>query len=147
MLKLSTGLLTAIVISASATAQPTIPSEPQYLDPVADAVIKKLLGSDFDARDRTAVQRCAGAAVLQASVQYWPKHTNGDGINPAAQMTVTAITGVLRNENGLRVSGLIDGRAGYPLYGPVDGAAGDLNFSCNVDYRGIVSNLRITRAD
>ena len=64
-------------------------------------------------------------------------------------MRVTAITDVQRLKDGLRVSGLIDGRAGYPLYGPIQGYAadGNLSFNCNVDYRGIVSNLRIVRAN
>ena len=151
MLRLSTTL----VISASATAQPSIPNEPQHLDPIADAVITKLVGGDVDARDRTAVQQCASAAMQQASVQFWPKDQSksdgrrtpvyrvGEGINPTAQMRVTAIISLQHRAGGLRISGLIDGRSGYPLYGPADGAVGDLNFSCNVDYSGIVSNLHI----
>jgi hypothetical protein len=155
----SIGLITVLVISASATAQPSIPNELQHLDPISDAVIAKLVGGDVDARDRTAVQRCASAAMLQASVQYWPKdqdksdgrrtpvYRSGEGINPAAQMRVTAITSLQHRASGLRVGGLIDGRSGYPLYGSPVGAVGDLNFSCNVDYSGIVSNLHIEEAN
>jgi hypothetical protein len=59
---------------------------------------------------------------------------------------------VQRRKYGVHVSGLIDARAGYPLYGPVYGnlfnvygAADSLSFSCNVDFSGIVSNLRTVR--
>ena len=155
----SIGLITVLVVSASATAQQSISNEPQHLNPIADAVITKLVGGDVDARDRKAVQQCASAAMQQASVQYWPKdqgksdgrrtpvYWSGEGINPAAQMRVTAITNLQHLASGLRVSGLIDGRSGYPLYGPAKGAVGDLNFSCNVDYSGIVSNLHIEEAN
>ena len=69
-------------------------------------------------------------------------------------MRVTAITNVERRNNGLRVSGLLDSRAGYPPNGQAYGyqnqgyaATGDLSFRCNVDYRGAVTNVRIRRAN
>ena len=67
-------------------------------------------------------------------------------------LRVTAITPMCSTaRTWLRVSGLIDGRAGYPLYGPIQGYAadGDLSFSCKTStFRGIVSNLlRIVRAN
>ena len=75
---------------------------------------------------------------------------------------VTAITNVERRRNGLRVTGLMDSgmgyagqgypQPGYPQgygqqgYGNAYGQAqGDLSFRCNVDYRGAVTGLRITR--
>lgn len=83
---------------------------------------------------------------------------------------VTAITQVARVRNGVRVTGLIDSgmgygnqaypqgypQQGYPQQGyPQQGynqygqpqavAQGDLTFRCNVDYRGQVTNLRVTR--
>ena len=74
------------------------------------------------------------------------------GYNP--MMRVTAITNVERRRNGLRVSGLIDSRSGYPPHGQAYGyqnqgyaATGDLSFRCNVDYRGAVTNVRIRRAN
>jgi hypothetical protein len=69
-------------------------------------------------------------------------------------MRVTAITDVQRRQNGLRISGLLDSRSGYPPHGQAYGyqnqgyaATGDLSFRCNVDYRGAVTNVRIRRAD
>lgn len=83
-----------------------------------------------------------------------------------ANMRVTAITDVQRRSNGLRVRGLISsgmvyGNQGYGAqsYNPgyTQGysgqgyanrgyaGAGDLSFRCNVDYRGVVSNVRIDR--
>ena len=97
--------------------------------------------------------------MQQASVQYWPKDQDksdgrrtpvyriGEGINPTAQMRVTAIISLEHRAGGLRISGLIDGRSGYPLYGPPVGAVGNLNFSFHVDYSGIVSNLHIKEAN
>jgi hypothetical protein len=81
--------------------------------------------------------------------------------NGYAQMRVTAITGVQRrSNNSLRVSGLIAsgvGNAGYGGYGgqygnqgyadPRYAQAADLSFRCNVDYRGAVTGLRVSRTD
>jgi hypothetical protein len=138
-------------------------------------IIGQLLGNRYNVQDRTAVQQCASAAMAQAAAQYAPRNPYGQpgygnqgygnqgygyqgygyqqGYNPAANMRVTAITNVERRQYGLRVSGLIDSRGGYPPYGQAYGyqnqgyaAAGDLSFRCNVDYRGVVTNLRVRRA-
>jgi hypothetical protein len=105
---------------------------------------------------RTAVQQCASAAMTQANAQYGPRNTYGQpsgynqGYGYGATMRVTAITAVERRQNGLRVSGLLDSRAGYPPHGQAYGyqnqgyaATGDLSFRCNVDYRGAVTNVRV----
>ena len=106
--------------------------------------------------------------MAQASAQYRPRNApygngygyqnqgyNQGGYNQgyAPNMRVTAITNVERRNNGLRVSGLLDSRAGYPPNGQAYGyqnqgyaATGDLTFRCNVDYRGAVTNVRINRA-
>jgi len=138
------------------------------------SIIGQLLGNRYNVTDRTAVQQCASAAMQQASAQYRPQNGygqppygnaygynnnrgygqgyNGQGYNP--MMRVTAITNVERRQNGLRVSGLIDSRGGYPPQGQAYGyqnqgyaATGDLSFRCNVDYRGAVTNLRVRRAN
>ena len=138
------------------------------------SIIGQLLGNRYNVTDRTAVQQCASAAMQQASAQYRPQNGygqppygnaygynnnrgygqgyNGQGYNP--MMRVTAITNVERRQNGLRVSGLIDSRGGYPPQGQAYGyqnqgyaATGDLSFRCNVDYRGAVTNVRINRAN
>ena len=137
------------------------------------SIIGQLLGNRYNVTDRTAVQQCASAAMQQASAQYRPQNGygqppygnaygynnnrgygqgyNGQGYNP--MMRVTAITNVERRQNGLRVSGLIDSRGGYPPQGQAYGyqnqgyaATGDLSFRCNVDYRGAVTNVRVRRA-
>ena len=133
------------------------------------SIIGQLLGNRYNVTDRTAVQQCASAAMQQASAQYRPQ--NGYGQPPygnaygynnnrgyqqgyAPNMRVTAITNVERRNNGVRVSGLLDSRAGYPPNGQAYGyrnqgyaATGDLSFRCNVDYRGAVTNLRVRRAN
>jgi len=150
--------------SVSAAAQPSYPQQITPGDPTVEAMITKLLGTGFDETERAAVQRCGSAAMQQAAVQYWPwpdsdfyrsdlqRFPDGQGINVAAQMRITAISEVQRRKYGIHVSGLIDARAGYPLYGPVYdnliyvyGAADGLSFSCSVDFGGIVSNLRTVR--
>jgi hypothetical protein len=136
-------------------------------DPMGQ-IIGQLLGNRYNVTDRTKVQQCASAAVAQASAQYRPQNAygqpygNAHGYNnhrydqayPASMMRVTAITNVERRSNSsLRVSGLLDSRAGYPPHGQAYGyqnngyaATGDLSFRCNVDYRGAVTNVRVRRA-
>ncbi|MES2135803.1 MAG: hypothetical protein V4502_01920 [Pseudomonadota bacterium] len=79
----------------------------------------------------------------------------------APTMRVTAITDVQRRSSGLRVKGLISsGYGGYGQQGHQNGygqngygqngyqnpayGAGDLAFRCTVDYRGAVTNIRIS---
>jgi hypothetical protein len=144
--------------------------QPGYQEPNGlGTMIGQLLGNRYNVNDRTAVQQCASAAMTQASAQYRPQ--NGYGQPPygnaygynnnrgyqqgyAPNMRVTAITNVERRNNGVRVSGLLDSRAGYPPNGQAYGyrnqgyaATGDLSFRCNVDYRGAVTNLRVRRAN
>ena len=161
-------LLSAVALicgfSVLAEAQSPYPHRIPPGDPTFEAVITRLLGDGFTESERAAVQRCGSAAMQQAAVQYWPwpdsnfhrsdlqRFPGGQGINPAAQMRVSAISEVRRRKDGVYVSGLIDARAGYPLYGPVYenlinvyGAADGIGFSCNVDFGGIVSNLRTVR--
>lgn len=125
------------------------------------AIIGQLLGNRYNVTDRTAVQQCASAAMAQAAAQYRPRTAyrqnaygqpigNPYGYNAASAMRVTAITNVERRRNGLRVSGLIESRSGYPPYGQAYGyrnqgyaATGDLSFRCNVNYRGAVTNIRV----
>ena len=122
------------------------------------AIIGQLLGNRYNVTDRTAVQQCASAAMAQANAQYRPRNGYGQpygnayryntqGDNPAMNMRVTAITNVERQRNGLRVSGLMDSRSGYEPYGQAYGyrnqRTGDLSFRCNVDYRGVVTHVRV----
>jgi hypothetical protein len=132
-------------------------------NPVGD-IIDQLLGNRYSVTDRQAVRQCARAATVQARNQYGGygggynqgygyRQGYGQGI-AAPMMRVTAITDVQRRSNGLRVRGLIStgayggynqgygyqGYAGDPRYAQ----AGDLSFRCTVDYRGYVTNVRIT---
>jgi hypothetical protein len=136
-------------------------------DPMSQ-IINQLLGNRYNVTDRTAVRQCASAAAQQASAQYRPQsgygqpygnaygYNNNRGYNQGylGMMRVTAITNVERRRNGLRVSGLLDSRSGYPPHGQAYGyqnngyaATGDLSFRCTVDYRGAVTNVRIRRAN
>ena len=162
--------VTAVIggLTVPATAQTPNPNPPPqpiigqpvygYSEPDLSARIGQLLGDLYNVTDRTTVQKCASAAIQQAAVQYPPQpvgfHPYGEGYNPAALMSITAITHVHRRENGLRVSGMIDSRIGHPYYGSTYGfqnngyaAAGDLSFRCDVDHSGIVYNLRVNRAN
>ena len=125
-------------------------------------IIDQLLGNRYNVNDRSAVSRCAGAAMQQAQARYTPYnqgYNQGYGNQGYAYnqrgygIRVTAITNVERRSNGLRVRGLLDtGRGGYGNqgyngqgYGAQGYANGDLTFRCNVDYRGVVSGLKIDR--
>jgi hypothetical protein len=100
---------------------------------------------------------------------YNPAYGANRYANPYAQMRVTAITDVQRrSSNGLRVKGLITsgsyagaygnqgygqqgyGQRGYGQQGygdPRYAQTADLSFRCNVDYRGAVTGVRISRYD
>ena len=172
----------SLAFAASASAQTPYPypypqpgyPQGQYYPPQqgqggVSQIINQLLGNRYQANDRYAVERCATAAMAQASAQYGNRYRQGygyqnQGYYPATAMRVTAITDVRRRNNGVRVSGLLDSRGGaYPPYGNAYGYQGqgnqgqqgyqdpryaaqaDLTFRCNVDYRGTVSNIRINR--
>lgn len=126
---------------------------------VIQQIIDQLLGNRYSVTDRTAVSRCASAALAQAQRRYpygaygRPPYVYDQRNYSAASMRVTAITEVKRRSNNkLRVRGLIDsGAYGYYPYGnqgyvdPRYARNGDLTFRCDVDYRGYVSNVRIGR--
>jgi len=119
------------------------------------AIINQLLGNRYNVTDRTAVSQCANAAMVRAQSQYRGYgYQQGYGNNQgyaAPVMRVTAITSVeRRNNNGLRVSGLMSSGyggqyAGQYGYQGQHYAQGDVSFRCNVDYRGQVTNVRIGR--
>ena len=132
------------------------------------AIIDQLLGNRYNVTDRQAVSQCATAALAQAQYQYrgyggaYGGYQQGYGYNQniaAPAMRVTAITDVQRRSNGLRVKGQISSGYGgqyanpYGQYGNQYGnqyayqnqGYGDLSFRCNVDYRGAVTDVRISR--
>lgn len=146
----------------------TYPGYPQqgygYGQNPVGTIIDQLLGNRYNVTDRRAVSQCAAAAVAQAQNQYrgygyqqqgygGQGYAYGQGF-AAPMMRVTAITDVQRRSSGLRVRGLIATGAGYGAYGQGYGgyqnqayATGDLTFRCNVDYRGVVTNVRLSRND
>ena len=147
--------------------QQTYPGQPGYNqgytgNPAVD-IIDQLLGNRYSVTDRQAVRQCANAARAQAAQQYGAYGNNaypyGRGYNSgyAGRLRVTAITNVERRSNGLRISGLLGSGGGYGAYGNQYGgqygsqnpgyAAGDLSFRCNVDYRGVVTGLRVRPAN
>lgn len=119
------------------------------------SIIDQLLGNRYTVSDRTAVSRCAQAAMTQAGAQYgngYGQHYGG-GYNRSGMMRVTAITGVQRRWNGLRVSGTMTsgarygGQYGYENAYQNRGSAGvSASFRCTVDSRGAVTNIRIRNA-
>jgi hypothetical protein len=126
-------------------------------NPVTD-IIDQLLGNRYNVTDRQAVRQCARAAMSQASAQYGGGYGgygnyNRYGYNQQqyGSFRVTAITGVERRSNGLRVTGLLGpggryggyGNQGYNGYNGYAGASGDLSFRCNVDYAGNVTGVRV----
>jgi hypothetical protein len=126
------------------------PSQPGN---VIGSVIDSLLGNRYNVTDRSAVTQCAHAAVLEAERQYRPyirqgyEPYGGWGYN---NIRVTEITDVQRKTSGLRVKGLLDSGLRYGMYNPgvLDPryyGRGDLTFSCKVDWRGYVSDLRVRR--
>ena len=179
----------AATVAAAAPAAAQVPYQPYYpqqaypqqgypqgyaypnqAQPGVGQIISQLLGNRYQTNDRDAVERCATAAMTQASAQYsrngyrqgYGNQNQGNGYGNQgyypAQMRVTAITDVRRRNNGVRVSGLLDSQFGArPPYGNAYGyqgqgnagqayaGQGDLTFRCNVDYRGAVSNVRIGR--
>jgi hypothetical protein len=130
---------------------------------VAD-IIDSLLGNRYNVTDRTAVSQCASAALAQAQRQYggYGQRYQGDAYSGQYQgqgyanrynpeMRVTAISDVQRRSGVLRVKGQIATGMGYhgaygaQGYDPRYANAADLSFRCNVDYRGAVTNVRLTR--
>ena len=125
---------------------------------VVTDIIDSLLGNRYSVTDRQAVRQCADAARVQAGQQYSQRYGNyayrgdnrGYGQQVAApSLRVTAITGVERRGNGVRVSGTMSrGYAGqygnqYENRDRAYAGAGDISFRCNVAYNGQVSNIRI----
>ena len=146
--------------------------QPGYASSGIGQIIGQLLGNRYNVTDQGAVTQCATAVMSQAAAQYGGNRhygyaQNGYGYPPqsygqpsyGSMMRVTAITDVQRRSNGLRVKGLIDSGTGYRggygqnayngygngNYGHGGYAAGDLSFRCNVDYRGAVTDIRISR--
>jgi len=134
-----------------------------YAQNPIEQIIGSLLGNRYNVTDRTAISQCASAAMAQAQAQYrgydYGQQANGyghhgDGYNQgfaAPSFRVTAITDVQRRSLGLRVKGLLSsGYAGayagqYGYNQNRNYAQGDLSFRCNVDYRGAVTNIKISR--
>ena len=132
-------------------------------------IIDQLLGNRYSVTDRQAVSQCASAALAQAQYQYrgyggayggaYGQQGYAYNQNVAAPaMRVTAITDVQRRSSGLRVKGQISTGYGgqYGQYGNQYGqyggqyayqnrGYGDLSFRCNVDYRGAVTGIQISR--
>ena len=120
-------------------------------------IIDQLLGNRYNVTDRQAVSRCANAAMTQAAAQYGYgngyRNGYGNGYGNShdrgySNLRVTAITDVQRRTGGLRVKGLMSSSGGYGgQYGYQNRAysGGQLTFRCNVDYRGSVTGVRISR--
>jgi hypothetical protein len=116
---------------------------------VLGGIVDSLIGNRYNVSDRHAIRQCTFAAVQQAENQYRPYY-NPNFRRPyqgyEGNMRVSAITDVQRRSNGrVRVRGLLD--TGLYRAQPYGGGygRGDLDFRCDVDYRGYVTNVRIDR--
>ena len=134
--------------------QQAYPGYPQQAYPVqgytqnpVSQIIDSLIGNRYDATDRLAVSQCASAAMTQAAAQNGYGYNRGYGNNGySGAMRVTSITDVQRRNNGVRVSGMMSsGYGGQYGYQNRNYAAAHVGFHCNVDYRGAVTNVRISR--
>jgi len=116
-----------------------------YNDPVG-AIIDQLLGPRYSASDRQAARQCATAALAQAQGQSgrYGDYADNQGYSTyGGSLRVTAITGVERSSDGLEVTGrLSSGSGAYGDYGQADDR-GDVSFRCNVDYQGVVTDIRL----
>ena len=126
------------------SAQVDVQSDPQA-ERVIGGIIDGLIGTRYGVNDRQAVRRCAWAAVDKAERQYRNTFNGRRGFaypGYRGHVRVSAITDVQRRLlNRVRVRGLLDtGRNGY---GNRWGA--DLSFRCDVDYRGRVYELKLSR--
>lgn len=144
--------------------------QPYAQNPIGQ-IIDQLLGNRYSVTERTAVSRCASAAVAQAQSQYGGGYNGHNGYNGYSDqgdndqgdnqgynrgyrgqgygaLRVTAITEVQRRSNGLRVSGLLSQSGGYGGYNQGYGNQGygnrgDLSFRCDVGYNGAVTGVRV----
>lgn len=110
---------------------------------VLGSVIDGLIGGRWGS-DRQAVRQCTFAAVQRAEYQYRPYFGPNwrqpyPGYN--GYIRVSAITDVQHRMLVVRVRGLLDSG----LYRTQWGNGGDLSFRCDVDNRGYVTNVRVTR--
>lgn len=129
-------------------------------NPVTD-IIDQLLGNRYNVTDRQAVRQCARAASEQARSQYGAGYGNRYGYNQGfapPSLRVTSITDVERRSNGLRVRGTLGtgyaGQYGGGYGGQYGGGygngyayqgqgQGDVSFRCSIDYRGVVTDVRV----
>jgi hypothetical protein len=139
------------------------------------AVVDSMIGTRYAVGDRQAIHQCAWAAVQRAQVQVPGPYAQqypyggypGGGYPNAynhyapAPIRLTAITAVEHRANSVRVRGLLDtglyhrgyggqgygyGGQGYGYGGGVYATGGgDTGFRCDVDYRGVVFNVRLDR--
>jgi hypothetical protein len=110
---------------------------------VLGSIIDNVIGGRWGS-DRQAVRQCTMAAVQQAENQYRPYFGPNwrrpyQGYN--GYIRVSAITDVQHRMLVVRVRGLLDSG----LYRTQYGNGGDLSFRCDVDNRGYVTNIRVTR--
>ncbi|WP_196233092.1 hypothetical protein [Sphingomonas segetis] len=132
-----------------------------YAQNPVEQIIGQLLGTRYNVTDRTAVSRCASAAMVQAQNQYrygqqGYGYPQGYGQQPGygqqqgygtPGMRVTSITDVKRRNNGLRVSGLMSsGYGGQYAYQDRSYGQQQLSFRCNVAYNGAVTDIRIRQS-
>jgi hypothetical protein len=116
--------------------------QPGYGNPVGQ-IIDQLLGNRYNVTERQAVTQCASAAISQASSQYGGQFSGQYRYN---RFRVASIDDVQRRSNGLRVRGVLNSGGRYGDRGGNGYRDSALSFRCNVDYRGVVTNVRLGSA-
>ncbi len=140
-------LLTAAIIAAGAAVPAS--SEPQFeasaqAQGVIDNIINGLIGNRYNVSERQAIRTCGWAAVRRAENDYRRYFNGRPHAYPGYRgyVRVAAITDVQRRTLVVRVKGLLD-TARYGYRGGRNGS--DVSFSCDVNGKGNVSNLKLQR--
>jgi hypothetical protein len=147
-----TGLALVAGTAVPAAAQSYPYGGSGYGNPVGQVINQVLgrgsYGQNYYGGSQVAIDQCAGAALQRVSRSgYGNYRQTGYGYNAAGRARIVAITQVEQRNNGLRVRGVID--PGYGAYASnrygYSGASQQLDFRCNVDYRGYVRDVDFDR--
>ncbi|MDQ3077708.1 MAG: hypothetical protein M3Q83_02575 [Pseudomonadota bacterium] len=112
---------------------------------VLGAIVNSVIGGNQyghrAGNSQYAVAQCARAVEARIGGNRY----GGYGYNQGyARGRVLGVTQVEQRRNGLRVRGVASSGQGYG-YGYNSGGQADLNFRCNIDYRGRITDIDLDR--
>ncbi|HYX47429.1 MAG TPA: hypothetical protein VE820_11490 [Sphingomicrobium sp.] len=142
-MKALASLLAAAVLAATPASSSQFEANAQAQG-VIDNIINGLIGNRYNVSERQAIRTCGWAAVRRAENDYRRYFSGSPHAYPGYRgyVRVAAITDVQRRTFVVRVKGLLD-TARYGYRGGRNGA--DISFSCDVNGKGNVSNLKLQR--